>query len=29
LHRSDTKIEKTPPDPGAFFSGVEKIAFVC
>jgi hypothetical protein len=28
LQRSDTKIEKTPPEPGAFFSGVAKIAFV-
>ena len=27
LHRSETKIEKMPPDPGFFFSGVAKIAF--
>ena len=28
LQRSDTKMEKTPPMPGIFFSGVAKIAFV-
>ena len=27
LQRSETKIEKMPPDPGLFFSGVAKIAF--
>ena len=28
LQRSETKIEKTPPAPGFFFSGVAKMAFV-
>jgi hypothetical protein len=27
LHRSETKIEKTPPLPGLFRSGVAKMAF--
>ena len=28
LQRSETKIEKMPPPPGFFFSGVAKIALV-